>query len=135
FFYLQVSAEYVIKTEENLRQYRQECVAELQVPDEHVQQFRNRQFPNDSITQCYLKCIFNKFQLFDDETGFNVESIHQQLQGAQVAPPGNADHDDALHDKIAACVDSNEQGSSACEWAYRGSVCGMKANLQFIKTN
>uniref|UniRef100_A0A0K8UV06 General odorant-binding protein 99a n=1 Tax=Bactrocera latifrons TaxID=174628 RepID=A0A0K8UV06_BACLA len=127
------SAEYVVKNEENLQQFRRECATELKVPAEHIEQFRKWQFPNDSVTQCYLKCVFEKFGLFDAETGFNVEHIHQQLQGAEVAPPGDADHDDVIHDKIAACVDTNEQGSNACEWAYRGGVCFIKENLQLVK--
>lgn len=130
---LQTSAEYVVKNEENLLQFRRECVNELKVPEEHIQQFGKWQFPNDSVTQCYLKCVFEKFGFFDALTGFNVEHIHQQLQGAEVAPPGDADHDDVVHDKIEACVDNNEQGSNACEWAYRGGVCFIKKNLRLVK--
>ncbi|XP_037960938.1 general odorant-binding protein 99a-like [Teleopsis dalmanni] len=123
------SAEYVVKTRENLLQYRQECVQELNVPAERVEQFKKWVFPNDVTSQCYLKCVFVKFGLFDTQNGFNVENIHQQLQG-NTAP---ATHDDALHAQIESCIDQNEQGSNACEWAYRGATCFLKQNLQLVQ--
>ncbi|KAI8123237.1 Pickpocket protein 19 [Lucilia cuprina] len=123
------SAEYVVKTRENLLQYRNECVTELQIPEAQVEQYKKWQYPNDATTQCYLKCVFSKFGLFDTTSGFNVENIHQQLLGSHA----EANHDDVLHAKIASCVDKNEQGSNACEWAYRGATCFIKNNLQLVK--
>uniref|UniRef100_A0A1I8Q498 Odorant binding protein n=1 Tax=Stomoxys calcitrans TaxID=35570 RepID=A0A1I8Q498_STOCA len=123
------SYAYVVKSRDNLLQFRNECVAELQVPENLVEHYKKWEYPNDSVTQCYLKCVFNKFGLFDTTTGFNVEDIHQQLAGVH----GEAEHDDALHAKIESCIDKNEQGSNACEWAYRGAICFFKNNLQLVQ--
>ncbi|XP_075144695.1 general odorant-binding protein 99a-like [Haematobia irritans] len=123
------SAEYVVKTRENLLQFRNECVEELKVPAEHVEQYKKWQYPNDEITQCYMKCVFVKFGLFSPETGFDVENIHHQLVGVNA----EASHDDSVHAKIESCVDKNEQGSNACEWAYRGAICFFKNNLQLVQ--
>ncbi|XP_030564089.1 general odorant-binding protein 99a [Drosophila novamexicana] len=121
------SAEYVLKNKDNMLSYRAECVKELDVPTELVEQYQKWVYPNDSKTQCYLKCVFTKFGLFDVQSGFNVENIHTQLSR------GDANHDDELHGKIAACLDKNEQGSNACEWAWRGADCLLKNHLQLVQ--
>lgn len=107
--------------------YREECVKELKVPAELVEQYQKWVYPNDAQTQCYLKCVFTKFGLFDIQSGFNVENVHTQLSR------GNANHDDALHGQIAVCVDKNEQGSNACEWAWRGADCLLKNHLKLVQ--
>jgi len=107
--------------------YREECVKELGVSADLVEQYQKWQYPNDAKTQCYLKCVFTKFGLFDVDTGFDVEKIHIQLSR------GAADHNEELHGKIAECVDKNEQGSNACEWAWRGADCLLKNHLQLVK--
>ncbi|EDW39099.1 GL13898 [Drosophila persimilis] len=121
------SAEYVLKNRDNMLAYRDECVKELGVPADLVEQYTKWQYPNDAKTQCYIKCVFTKWGLFDVQTGFSVENIHQQLE------LGHADHNEAMHSSIAACVDKNEQGSNACEWAYRGATCLLKEHLQKIQ--
>ncbi|XP_030369890.1 general odorant-binding protein 99a [Scaptodrosophila lebanonensis] len=122
------SAEYAVKNRDNLLAYREECVKELSVPADLVEKYKQWDYPNDEKTQCYLKCVFIKFELFDTQTGFNVENIHAQLARGDVAS-----HDDELHRKIAGCVDNNEQGSNACEWAYRGASCLLKTHLQLVQ--
>lgn len=99
--------------------YRQECVKELDLPADLVEKYKKLEYPNETKTQCYFKCVFSKWELFNNQTGFNVENIHQQL--------------DAFHFTLAGCVDSNEQGSSACEWAYRGATCLLRENLAQIQ--
>ncbi|XP_075149050.1 general odorant-binding protein 99a-like [Haematobia irritans] len=123
------SAEYVVKTRENLLQYRNECVSELKVPENLVEQYKKWQYPEDDVTKCYLKCVFVKFGLFDESSGFNVDYIHQQLVGANA----EADHNNDVHAKIESCVDNNEQGSSPCERAYRGVTCFIKNHLQLVQ--
>lgn len=119
----------MVKSRDDLLQFRNECVSELEIPENLVEQYKKWQYPNDSVTQCYLKCVFVKFSFFDTASGFNVENIHQQLVGSQ----GEANHDDAIHATIESCVDNNEQGSNACEWAYRGATCFIKNNLQLVQ--
>ncbi|ALC46192.1 Obp99a [Drosophila busckii] len=120
-------ADYVLKTGADLLNYRQECVKELSVPTELVEQYKKWEYPNDEKTQCYLKCVFTRFGLFDNQSGFNVENIHTQLAR------GVPDHSDGVHGKIEACVDKNEQGSNACEWAYRGASCLLKNHLPLVQ--
>lgn len=124
----QASAEYVVKTRENFLQFRNDCITELRIPETLVEQYRKWHYPNDDITKCYLKCVFTKFGLFDT-SGFNLENIHQQLAGSGA----KLDHNDDLHAKIESCIDKNDQGSDACEWAYRGGTCFFRNNLQLVQ--
>ncbi|KAH8384144.1 hypothetical protein KR009_012240 [Drosophila setifemur] len=121
------SADYVVKNRNDMLAYRDECVKELAIPVDLVEKYQKWEYPNDTKTQCYLKCVFTKWGLFDVQTGFNVENIHQQLVGS------HADHDDSFHGSLAQCVDKNEQGSNACEWAYRGATCLLKEHLSQIQ--
>nr|ABW78178.1 odorant-binding protein 99a [Drosophila melanogaster]ABW78228.1 odorant-binding protein 99a [Drosophila melanogaster]ABW78240.1 odorant-binding protein 99a [Drosophila melanogaster]ABW78243.1 odorant-binding protein 99a [Drosophila melanogaster]ABW78244.1 odorant-binding protein 99a [Drosophila melanogaster] len=121
------SADYVVKNRHDMLAYRDECVKELAVPVDLVEKYQRWEYPNDAKTQCYIKCVFTKWGLFDVQSGFNVENIHQQLVG------NHADHNEAFHASLAACVDKNEQGSNACEWAYRGATCLLKENLAQIQ--
>ncbi|EDW81155.1 Odorant-binding protein 99a [Drosophila willistoni] len=123
------SAEYVVKNRDNMLAYRGECVKELSIPADLVQKYEKWQYPNDAQTHCYIKCVFSKWGLFDVQSGFIVENIHQQLAG------GHANHDEELHSKIAQCLDKNEQGSNACEWAYRGATCLLKNFGQQIQSS
>ncbi|KAH8355894.1 hypothetical protein KR200_001453, partial [Drosophila serrata] len=123
----QASADYRLRNRNDMLAYREECVKELAVPADLVEKYQKWEYPNDSTTQCYIKCVFTKWELFDKTTGFNVENIHQQLVGH------GADHNEAFHGTLAACVDKNEQGSNACEWAYRGATCLLRENLDQIK--
>ncbi|XP_016989082.1 general odorant-binding protein 99a [Drosophila rhopaloa] len=121
------SADYVVKNRNDMLAYREECVKELGIPVDLVEKYQKFEYPNDPQTQCYLKCVFTKWDLFDAQTGFNVENVHQQLVG------NHADHNEAFHAKLAACVDKNEQGSNACEWAYRGATCLLRENAAQIQ--
>ncbi|XP_061395437.1 general odorant-binding protein 99a-like, partial [Musca vetustissima] len=125
----QCTSAYVVKTRDQHLQFRNECIAELQVPENLLEQYKKFDYPNDATTQCYLKCIFVKFGFFDTTSGFNVENIHQQLVGTSA----EANHDDELHTKISSCIDKNEQGSNACEWVYRGATCLIKNNLPLVQ--
>ena len=105
-------------------QFRNECVAELSVPASFIEQYNKFEYPNDATTQCYLKCVFGKFGLFDAQTGFNVPNIFIQLgvtEGSEAAT------------NVKGCIDANEQGSNACEWAYRGATCIIKQNLPLVQ--
>ncbi|EDW98280.1 general odorant-binding protein 99a isoform X1 [Drosophila yakuba] len=121
------SADYVVKNRNDMLEYRDKCVKELAVPVDLVEKYQKWEYPNDEKTQCYIKCVFTKWGLFDVASGFNVENIHQQLVG------NHADHNEAFHASLAACVDKNEQGSPECEWAYRGATCLLKENLAQIQ--
>ncbi|KAH8284094.1 hypothetical protein KR054_010040, partial [Drosophila jambulina] len=119
----QALADYRRRNRHDVLTYREECVKELELPADLVEKFKKLEYPNETETQCYFKCVFSKWELFDNKTGFNVDNIHQQL----VNHP--TEHSDGFKVTLAGCVDNNEQGSSDCEWAYRGATCLLRENL------
>uniref|UniRef100_A0A182KHK4 Odorant-binding protein 9 n=1 Tax=Anopheles christyi TaxID=43041 RepID=A0A182KHK4_9DIPT len=122
----QVSAEFVVQTREDLLKYRAECVQSLSVSDELVEKYKSWNFPEDDTTQCYIKCIFNKMQLFDDANGPIVDNLVVQLaHGRDV---------DEVRAEIVKCAGSNTDGN-VCHWAFRGFQCFQKNNLSLIKAS
>lgn len=123
------TGDYVVKTESDLLTARNECAKEVGgISSEDIEKYKKREFPDEEKTRCYLKCVFHKFGLFDDEHGFDVHKLHVQIEdNAQV------DHSDETHQKIANCVDNNSQGSDPCTRAYRGVTCFVRNNLQLVK--
>lgn len=122
-----VSAEYQEKTLENLIKYGEECLKNHNVPPEDLEKENSRKFSNNPITHCYMKCILEKFELFDEEKGFNIENIHHQMVGGD-----HTDHSDAIHGKIEACT-KEAAGENACKRAYSASFCLLRENLFFIR--
>ncbi|XP_052862705.1 general odorant-binding protein 99a-like isoform X1 [Anopheles cruzii] len=123
---VQVSAEFVVQTRDDLLKYRGECVKSLGVSDELVEKYKSWNFPEDDTTQCYIKCIFNKMQLFDDTNGPNVENLVQQLAHGRDA--------EEVRGEINKCTGSNTDGN-ICHWAFRGFQCFQKNNLSLIKAS
>lgn len=121
--------DYTIKTKEDLSRYREECGTKLKVPAELMEKYKAWDYPNDELTRCYMKCVFEKFGFFDETHGFNAYLIHHQLAGAH----GPVDHNDELHRKIDFCADHNTEKSDACTWAYRGAICFLRSDLQLVK--
>ncbi|XP_055849977.1 general odorant-binding protein 99a [Episyrphus balteatus] len=121
------SAEYTIKKREDLMKYRSECVEKLSVPTELLEKYKKWDFPDDATTHCYMKCILEKFELFDEEKGFSVENIHNQMVGGH-----HADHTDDTHAKIDKCS-KEATGADACERAYKGSMCFIRENLHLVQ--
>lgn len=123
------TGDYVVKTQSDLLKARDDCVKEVVgITPEDIEKYKKREFPDEEKTRCYLKCVFHKFGLFDDEHGFDVHKLHVQIvDNAQV------DHTDETHQKIANCVDDNSQGSDACTRAYRGVTCFLRHNLHLVK--
>nr|QKN21114.1 odorant-binding protein [Bactrocera correcta] len=120
--------DYVVKTKEDLIRYRDECVSKLSIPSDLVDKYKEWSFPDDEKTHCYLKCILEKFELFDAAKGFDAHKIHHQLQGA------NADHSDATHGAIENCAkEASENSDDACVRAYRGFTCFLKNNAQLVQ--
>uniref|UniRef100_A0A240PNH4 Odorant-binding protein 9 n=1 Tax=Anopheles epiroticus TaxID=199890 RepID=A0A240PNH4_9DIPT len=121
-----MSAEFVVQTRDDLLKYRAECVQSLGVSDELVEKYKSWDFPEDDTTQCYIKCIFNKMQLFDDTTGPIVDNLVVQLAHGRDA--------DEVRAEIVKCAGSNTDGN-VCHWAFRGFQCFQKNNLSLIKAS
>ncbi|KAH8271458.1 hypothetical protein KR018_011884, partial [Drosophila ironensis] len=121
------SADFLVRDGYDLNGYRDECIREHEVPDDLVSKYIRWEYPNDTTTQCHIMCVVSKWELFDVQKGFNLENIHYQLVGFESA------HDDEFHHGLSLCLDKNEQGSTACEWAYRGFICLLKQNVDKIQ--
>lgn len=67
-----VSAEFTVKTMEDLLKYRAHCVKEVNVTAEEVEQFKKWNFTEEGTAPCYLKCVFIQMELYDKEKGFMV---------------------------------------------------------------
>jgi len=111
-FVAAVSADYVLKTTDDLNIARKECVLELKVPTTTVEEYKKRIFTPEGVTPCYLRCIFNRLGLFDDKDGFIVDYYMKQL--------GRED----VRGGVVGCFDN--AGTDTCMWAYRGFTCFLK---------
>ncbi|XP_014090689.1 general odorant-binding protein 99b [Bactrocera oleae] len=121
-------SDYVVKTNADLVRYRDECVSQLSIPSDLVDKYKQWSFPDDEKTHCYLKCVMEKFDVFDAEKGFDVHKIHHQLEGS------NADHSDATHGAIENCAkEAAAAGDDACVRAYRGFTCFLKDNIKLVQ--
>ncbi|KAL1397319.1 hypothetical protein pipiens_009855 [Culex pipiens pipiens] len=120
------AADFTVKTTDDLQTYRSECVSSLSISDELVAKYRKWDFPEDDTTQCYIKCIFNKMELFDDNNGPIVDNLVLQLAHGRDA--------DEVRAEILKCVDKNTDDNS-CHWAFRGFKCFQTNNLQLIKAS
>ncbi|KAH8419117.1 hypothetical protein KR222_005596 [Zaprionus bogoriensis] len=123
------TANYVVKTHDDLVKYRELCATQVHATPEDVEKYRKWQFADEEKTRCYLKCVFEQFGFFDAEHGFDVHKVHVQLAGGHA----NADHSDDTHQKLTECAGNNAEGSDACTWAYRGGMCFMRQNLPLVQ--
>ncbi|XP_065089082.1 general odorant-binding protein 99a-like [Ochlerotatus camptorhynchus] len=120
------AAEFTVSTTEDLQRFRTECVTSLNVPAESVEKFKKWEFPEDDMTMCYIKCVFNKMQLFDDTEGPLVDNLVQQLAHGRDA--------EEVRTEVLKCVDKNTDDNT-CHWAFRGFKCFQKNNLSLIKAS
>lgn len=120
------AAEYKLRTAEDLQKVRKECAEANKVTEALVAKYKAFEYPDDEITRNYIKCIFNKFDLFEDTKGFKVDNLVAQLgQGREDKTTLKAD--------IEKCADKNDQKSNASAWAYRGFKCFLSKNLPLVQ--
>ncbi|XP_030379770.1 general odorant-binding protein 99a [Scaptodrosophila lebanonensis] len=120
------ATEYKLRTAEDLQKTRKECAEANKVTEALIAKYKTFEYPDDEITHKYIKCIFNKFELFDDTTGFKVDNLVKQLGQGK-------DDKAALKADIEKCADKNEQKSDAPTWAYRGFKCFLGKNLPLVQ--
>merc|ERR1712232_106051 len=118
-------AEFRIQTGEDLGKYRGECVTQLNIPAEKVDQFKQWKFEEGDA--CYIECILNKMGLFDEATGFNVDNLVEQL--------GQSGDKTEIRSKVEPCADKNTAKDDKCKWAFRGFKCFQTNHLSLIKTS
>lgn len=117
--------EWRVQTAEDLGKYREQCVAELSIPAEKVDKFKQWQF--EEADACYMECILSKMGLFDAEKGANVEHLVQQL--------GQTGNKDEIRTKVEKCADNNPNKDDKCKWAFRGFQCFQTNNLRLIQAS
>ncbi|KAH8252861.1 hypothetical protein KR032_002253 [Drosophila birchii] len=123
---LAAATEYKLRTPEDLQAARKECGASSKVTEALIAKYKTLEYPDDEITRNYIKCIFVKFDLFEDTKGFKVDNLLSQLgQGKEDKTALKAD--------IEKCADKNEQKSPANVWVYRGFKCFLAKNLPLVQ--
>lgn len=115
-FTLKASAEYVIKTGEDLNKARKECVLELGVPATTVAEFKKGIFTQEGVTPCYIQCVFSRLGLFDTTSGFITDNYLKQLGKG-----------DSFKEGVVGCFDNS--GSDTCIWAYKAFTCFKKGGF------
>jgi hypothetical protein len=116
YIHKQASADYVLKTPEDLGVARRECVAELGIPATTVEEYRNKVFKPEGPTPCYIRCVFRRLGLFDDKSGFIIDNYVRQLGRG-----------DGVVDEVRGCFDHT--GEDTCFWAFRGFTCFLRKGL------
>ncbi|KAL5284374.1 Obp99a.2 family protein [Megaselia abdita] len=119
------SAEYTVKTKDDLIAYRDECVKALDIPAESVEKFKKLEFEDTPLVHKYASCMFEKFGFYTKEDGFNVNFLHKQVD-PEVNHDNHGEHNE-LHHKIQKCVDEGK----TC--AYTVGQCLLKEDIQIIK--
>ncbi|CAD7085061.1 unnamed protein product [Hermetia illucens] len=120
------SAEWATRSPAELAQSRLSCIQELSVPANLVEQIKKFQYPDEEIVRCYIRCTSEKIGIWSDDSGFITDRVIEQLAG-------NRDKD-AFRADVLKCIDSNEQKSDKCTWAYRNFNCFIKNNLILVQS-
>uniref|UniRef100_A0AAG5CPR3 Uncharacterized protein n=1 Tax=Anopheles atroparvus TaxID=41427 RepID=A0AAG5CPR3_ANOAO len=90
------------------------CAKILRVPPNMVQMYRQGIFPKDDQTQCVIRCVGIRTELYDDERGPNLARLYTQFGG------GQSEVD--FRRRAAICMNANQHLASAqnkCAQAYR----------------
>lgn len=120
---IKVSAEFKIRTGDDLHSYRDACKTELSIPDEEIEQFKKWQFTSDH-SACYINCVFRQMELYDNTNGFNVDNLETQLGQGRT---------ESIRADIEKCIDNTITDN--CQRAFKGFQCFSKSNLQMIKAS
>ncbi|KFB42075.1 AGAP002190-PA-like protein [Anopheles sinensis] len=90
------------------------CAKILRVPANMIELYRQGVFPNDDQTQCVIRCVGIRTELYDDERGPNLARLYGQFGGGQ----SEAD----FRRRATICMNANQYLASAqnkCAQAYR----------------
>ncbi|XP_055852394.1 general odorant-binding protein 99a-like [Episyrphus balteatus] len=103
----------------DVNKYIQECGAELNISSSEMNKYKTPDVPMDRIGQCFTKCMFEKFGVFDKESGFKIEPIFKLMSENNHPLVGDIEFIAA----IEKCVKESNLIQNACERAYHGSKC------------
>jgi len=117
------AADFKISTSDDLHKFRDQCKTELSLTDEAIAQFKKWQF-TDEHSACYINCVFRHMQLYNNDSGFNVDNLVAQLGQGRT---------DNIRPDIEKCVDNSI--ADHCQRAFKGFQCFSKNNLNMIKSS
>uniref|UniRef100_U5ETH6 Putative pbp/gobp family n=1 Tax=Corethrella appendiculata TaxID=1370023 RepID=U5ETH6_9DIPT len=110
-------------TKDEIVKSREECIKELEIPDELLQQYALNQFPDDPKTRCYFHCYHSKLHVFNDEHGYDYDYIVKNTKFS----------DEFLQD-FKICMDNLEnRDEDRCKWAYKTYNCILKQHPDAIR--
>lgn len=75
--------------------------------------------PNTSTFRSFIQCLVNDIDIFDDETGFNVERVIKQFRSF---PDPDPITEVELREVVNKCADKNDVYASDV-WVYTGLKC------------
>ncbi|XP_055852390.1 general odorant-binding protein 99a-like [Episyrphus balteatus] len=108
------------RVDSDTEQYIQECGAELKIPSSEMTKYRTPDgVPEDRIGQCFTKCMFEKFGVFDKESGYKLELIMKMM--SENNHPSIRDM--AFIGMIEKCAKEANLIENVCERAYHGAKC------------
>jgi PBP/GOBP family len=116
FLFPKASAEYIVKTRDDLTNARKQCIAQLEIPSTLVAEYQKRIFTADGATPCYIQCVFSQLGIFSTATGFNTDYYLAQLGKGDTFKAG-----------VVGCYDNS--GTDTCMWAYRAFTCFNKGGF------
>nr|QIS77219.1 OBP26 [Episyrphus balteatus] len=111
----------------DVNKYLQECGAELKIPTSEMNKYKAPEdVPDDRIGQCFTKCMFEKFGIFDKENGYKLEPIFKLMSENNHPLVGDIE----FIAVIEKCVKESNLIQNACERAYHGSKCLYSDNFK-----
>nr|QYL00033.1 OBP6 [Eupeodes corollae] len=111
--------EWKLKTMEEWSQIHKTCDERFPVSAELIEKAKVEKYPPKEVFEVVL-CILRGVEVWDDTKGFSTDRIMFGLEN--VAKRENLSKQ-FLRDGIEHCKDSNSEGSSTLDWAYRWFKC------------
>ncbi|KAF5296428.1 hypothetical protein FQR65_LT01415 [Abscondita terminalis] len=93
--------------------FRNECMSETGADElDTLNFFLNMKFPEKSSFKCYIKCLYLRLNMMDENGVVNVEEIASQVVGVDF-------------EMVKGCYLGLRNVTDHCEKAYSGIMCGM----------
>ncbi|XP_055850141.1 general odorant-binding protein 99a-like [Episyrphus balteatus] len=119
------SAEWKPKSREQMKQFRVECVRDLNLPQNIVDKLNRQEYPeNNEYVMEYILCGARKSELWSDNEGWLSERILRLLGNDKTL------NKEEVRSVIDGCLDDNSQGSSLQEWCFRNFKCLADSKLR-----
>ncbi|KNC30631.1 hypothetical protein FF38_11682 [Lucilia cuprina] len=74
------ATEWTVKSDEQIKQIREECLQENHISPEQLNNINNLEFPNEEPVRQYILCFAVKSGLFCPHQGYHTDRIAQQFK-------------------------------------------------------